>query len=118
MEDAFDRELLELAMQRVEKRVKPANWQAFRLTALEERPGAEAAKELGLSVARVDCHRASTSVVHAAGIGRSSCARRPEDQVAVGDPDRQLLRSVDGEKYGSGSVVLSTTLGNTTETLP
>jgi RNA polymerase sigma-70 factor (ECF subfamily) len=53
MEDAFDREVLELAMRRVERRVKPANWQAFRLTAIEERPGAEAASELGLSVARV-----------------------------------------------------------------
>jgi RNA polymerase sigma-70 factor (ECF subfamily) len=53
MEDAFDRELLELAMRRVEKRVKPVNWQAFRLTAIEQRRGAEVAKELGISVTRV-----------------------------------------------------------------
>jgi RNA polymerase sigma factor (sigma-70 family) len=53
MEDAFDRELLDLAMSRVEKRVKPANWRAFHLTAIEGRAGAEAAQELGLTVARV-----------------------------------------------------------------
>ncbi len=53
MEDAFDRELLEVAMRRVEKRVKPANWRAFQLTVIERRPGAEAAQELGLTVARV-----------------------------------------------------------------
>ncbi len=53
MEDAFDRELLDLAMRRVQKRVKPANWRAFQLTAIEERTGADAARELGMSVARV-----------------------------------------------------------------
>ena len=53
MEDAFDRELLDLAMRRVEKRVKPANWRAFQLTAIEERAGADAAQELGMTVARV-----------------------------------------------------------------
>ena len=53
MEDAFDRELLELAMRRVEKRVKPANWRAFRLTAIDRRTGAEVAQELGMTVARV-----------------------------------------------------------------
>ena len=53
MEDAFDRELLELAMWRVEKRVKPTTWQAFYRTAVEDRPGAEVAKELGMAIALV-----------------------------------------------------------------
>jgi RNA polymerase sigma-70 factor (ECF subfamily) len=53
MDDAFDRELLELAMRRVEKRVRPANWRAFQLTTIERRPGADAAQELGMTVARV-----------------------------------------------------------------
>ena len=53
MEDAFDRELLDLAMRRVERRVKPANWRAFQLTAIEQRAGADAAQELGITVARV-----------------------------------------------------------------
>jgi RNA polymerase sigma factor (sigma-70 family) len=53
MEDAFDRELLDVAMRRAEKRVKPANWQAFRLTAIDQRTGADVAQELGMTVARV-----------------------------------------------------------------
>jgi RNA polymerase sigma-70 factor (ECF subfamily) len=53
MEDAYDRELLVPAMRRVEKRVKPATWQAFRLTAIENRPGAEVAKELQMKVTHV-----------------------------------------------------------------
>jgi RNA polymerase sigma-70 factor (ECF subfamily) len=53
MEDALDRELLELAMRRVEKRVKPATWQAFRLTVIDSRPGNEVARELGMRVAHV-----------------------------------------------------------------
>jgi RNA polymerase sigma factor (sigma-70 family) len=53
MEDAFEHELLELAMRRIEKRVKPATWQAFQLTAIEHRPGAEVAKELQMQVAHV-----------------------------------------------------------------
>ena len=39
MQEAFDRELFDLAMHRVRKRVKPANWEAFRLTAIEDRRG-------------------------------------------------------------------------------
>lgn len=53
MEDAFDRELFELAMRRVEKRVKPSTWQAFRLTAIENRQAAEAAEELQMQIAHV-----------------------------------------------------------------
>src|SRR5271157_3848959 len=53
LEDAFGRELLELAMRRVEKRVKPITWQAFRLTAIENRHGADAAKVLQMPVAHV-----------------------------------------------------------------
>ncbi|WP_165219582.1 RNA polymerase sigma factor [Aquisphaera insulae] len=53
LEDAFDRELVDLAMSRVERRVKPLNWRAFRLTAIDGLAGAEAAKELEMTVARV-----------------------------------------------------------------
>jgi RNA polymerase sigma-70 factor (ECF subfamily) len=53
MERAYDCELLEMAMRRVERRVKTATWQAFRLTVLDNRSGAEAAKELGMPVAHV-----------------------------------------------------------------
>ncbi len=53
MEDAFNHELLALAMRRIEKRVKPTTWQAFQMTALENRPGAEVAEELGMAIALV-----------------------------------------------------------------
>ena len=53
MEQAFERELLELAMKRVEPRVKPSTWEAFRLTSLEHLSGAEAANRLGTPVSSV-----------------------------------------------------------------
>jgi RNA polymerase sigma factor (sigma-70 family) len=53
IEDAFDRELLEVAMHRIKNRVKPATWDAFHLTAIEGRPGAEVAGQLGMAVAHV-----------------------------------------------------------------
>jgi RNA polymerase sigma factor (sigma-70 family) len=53
LEDAFDHELLELAMHRVEKRSKPVNWNAFHLTAVEGLSGADAARQLGIPVASV-----------------------------------------------------------------
>jgi RNA polymerase sigma-70 factor (ECF subfamily) len=49
--EEFDRELLEEAMRRVERQVAPHHWQAFRLTALENLSGAEAAQRLGMKVA-------------------------------------------------------------------
>jgi len=41
LEEAFDRELLEVATLRVQQRVAPRTWEAFRLMALEGLPGAE-----------------------------------------------------------------------------
>jgi RNA polymerase sigma-70 factor (ECF subfamily) len=53
LEEAFDRDLLEAAAARVRLRVRPRTWDAFRLTALEGLPGAEAARRLGMKVAHV-----------------------------------------------------------------
>jgi RNA polymerase sigma factor (sigma-70 family) len=53
LEDAFDRELLEAATHRVRKRVKPATWDAFHLTAIEEMSGVDAARKLQIPVAHV-----------------------------------------------------------------
>ncbi len=53
MQQAFERELLELAMSRVEERVKPNTWQAFRLTSIENLSGAEAAERLNVPVSSV-----------------------------------------------------------------
>jgi RNA polymerase sigma-70 factor (ECF subfamily) len=53
LEKEFDRELLNLAMQRVKARVQPHTWEVFRLLALEGLSGAEAAAQLGMKVATV-----------------------------------------------------------------
>jgi RNA polymerase sigma factor (sigma-70 family) len=57
MERAFEHELLELAMRRVERRVKPATWDAFRLTAIDNLPGVDVARRLKMDVANVFVHK-------------------------------------------------------------
>jgi RNA polymerase sigma-70 factor (ECF subfamily) len=53
MELAFERELLELAMKRVEPRVKAHTWEAFVLTSIENLSGAEAAARMGQPASKV-----------------------------------------------------------------
>ncbi len=53
LEEEFDQELLATAMERVRGRVEPPTWDAFRLTALEQRPAAEVAVRVGMKVATV-----------------------------------------------------------------
>jgi RNA polymerase sigma-70 factor (ECF subfamily) len=53
LEEEFDRELLDEAMNRVRTRVMPRTWEAFERTALQGQSGAEAAQELGMKVATV-----------------------------------------------------------------
>jgi RNA polymerase sigma-70 factor (ECF subfamily) len=53
LEQALHRELLEVAMHRVEKRVKSTNWGAFHLTAIMGLSGADAARRLRIPVASV-----------------------------------------------------------------
>lgn len=53
LEEAFDLELLELAMVRVRLRVAPHTWEAFRLVALERQPVAEVAAKVCMQVAMV-----------------------------------------------------------------
>jgi RNA polymerase sigma-70 factor (ECF subfamily) len=53
MENAYERELLDLAMVRVETRVKPTTWEAFRLTYVENMTGAAAAAKLELQPSHV-----------------------------------------------------------------
>jgi RNA polymerase sigma factor (sigma-70 family) len=51
--EEFDRELLEEALARVQLKVPPRRWEAFRLTALEGLSGAEAAARLEMNVTTV-----------------------------------------------------------------
>lgn len=53
LEAEFDREVFEEAMTRVRARVTTKTWRAFEMTAQEDRSGAEAAAELGMTVAAV-----------------------------------------------------------------
>jgi len=53
VEQAFNRDLLELAMHHIKGRVKPATWDAFQFTAIEGLTGAEAGQKLGMPVAHV-----------------------------------------------------------------
>jgi RNA polymerase sigma-70 factor (ECF subfamily) len=53
LEEQFDQELLAEAAARVRLRVAPHTWEAFRLTAVEGLPGAEAARRLRMRVASV-----------------------------------------------------------------
>ena len=50
---AFDRELLDIAVGRVRERVAEATWEAFRLTAFDGLPPADAADQLGVRVSQV-----------------------------------------------------------------
>jgi RNA polymerase sigma-70 factor (ECF subfamily) len=53
LNDEFDRELLDEASARVQQRVTPRTWQAFELTAVQGKSGAEAAAALDMKVATV-----------------------------------------------------------------
>ena len=57
LERAYDLELFQLALREVEQRVEPHTWQAFRMTALEQRPGPEVAKVLGMKLNNVHVAR-------------------------------------------------------------
>jgi RNA polymerase sigma factor (sigma-70 family) len=53
LEEEFDQEILDQATARVRLRVEPRTWEAFRLTAVEGLPGAEAGQRLQMRVAAV-----------------------------------------------------------------
>lgn len=57
LEHEFELELFEEAKSRVRSRVNFATWEAFRLTALENRPGKEVGALLGIKVAAVYVYR-------------------------------------------------------------
>jgi RNA polymerase sigma-70 factor (ECF subfamily) len=53
LEGVIDRDLFETALRRIENRVKPGTWNAFRLTALEGLSGQDAGERLNMPVAHV-----------------------------------------------------------------
>jgi RNA polymerase sigma-70 factor (ECF subfamily) len=77
LEDEFDLELLERAMARVRGRVEPGTWEAFRLTALEGLPAADAARRLGKQVANVYVLRGNVQKLLQAEVAELEAARAP-----------------------------------------
>jgi RNA polymerase sigma-70 factor (ECF subfamily) len=53
LEEQYDQELLDRAMRVIRLQVAPHNWEAFRLTAVEDVPAPEVAQRLDMKVARV-----------------------------------------------------------------
>jgi RNA polymerase sigma factor (sigma-70 family) len=53
IEEAFDEELLQQATEAVQERIEHQTWEAYRLTAIEQLTGAEAAQQLGMPVMNV-----------------------------------------------------------------
>jgi RNA polymerase sigma-70 factor (ECF subfamily) len=53
LDEEFDRELLELALDGASVRVEPKTWKTFAMLKIQGRPGAEVARELGIPVANV-----------------------------------------------------------------
>lgn len=53
LQEAFDLELMDLAMERVQARVQPNTWEAFRLTTLENHSGSEVAAKLNMTLLAV-----------------------------------------------------------------
>jgi RNA polymerase sigma-70 factor (ECF subfamily) len=53
LEGAYEQDLLREAMARVQVRVERRTWEAFRLLAVENWSGADAARHLGMKVATV-----------------------------------------------------------------
>jgi RNA polymerase sigma-70 factor (ECF subfamily) len=75
IDEEFDLELLERAIKRVQARVEPATWEAFRLTAIEGIPAAEVAKRLEKQVATVY-------------VSRSNVQKMLHEEVAALESDR------------------------------
>lgn len=70
MREAFDLEVMELAMERVQARVTPATWEAFRLTAVDNLSGTEAAARLGQTLMNIYKARSNVQKMLQEEVGR------------------------------------------------
>ena len=90
--EAFDTELLAIAMTEVEQRVKPLTWRAFQMLAIEHRSGADVAAELKIETNHAYVARWNVQRMIRAVIDRLEGAGNGED-----DPGRK------GEAAGPGA---------------
>ena len=58
---AYEQELMDCVLLRVRPRVQPSTWEAFSLTVLEQRSGADAAAQLGMAVTSI--YKAKSNVL-------------------------------------------------------
>ncbi len=85
LDEEFERELLEEAKARVQLQVSPRDWRLFHALAVEGRPGAEVAAELGMKVAAVFVARGRVQRKLRAEVRRLGGARG--DQREISDED-------------------------------
>jgi RNA polymerase sigma-70 factor (ECF subfamily) len=81
-----DREALEKAMALVRLRVQPHTWEAFRMLALDGRPGAEVARELDMNVGAVFVARSKVQKMLRETIERFRDDSCPTPQTGVTSP--------------------------------
>ncbi len=94
LEESFDLELLQEAMQRVQLRVEPRTWEAFRLLAFEGWSGADAARHLGMKpsavfVARSKVQRILRDIVAMLECGEWGSAAHNPAEPLVPDPSQE-----------------------------
>lgn len=77
LQEEFDREILEQAMEQARQRVAPHTWEAFRLTAIEGVAAAEVAQRLQMNVANV--YKARSSVLQRLKEIRRELEREPDE---------------------------------------
>jgi RNA polymerase sigma-70 factor (ECF subfamily) len=63
LEDEYQQELVQRALERVRPRVQPQTWDAFRLTAFDGLSGAEVARRLGMPVTSVYKARSNVRIL-------------------------------------------------------
>jgi RNA polymerase sigma factor (sigma-70 family) len=95
-----DRQVLQQALTEVRRRIEPHTWEAFRLRALEGRPGAEVAATLRMRVTAVQMAK-MPGRPHAAGRGRPPRRAGPRfagRSAMISCPTREKLQELQDEQ--------------------
>jgi RNA polymerase sigma-70 factor (ECF subfamily) len=93
LEEECERELLEEAMARVRLRVQPHTWQAFLLTAVEGKSGAEVAQQLHMKVGTVWVARSKVQKMLQEEVQRLEEADAGASELPAAPPTELTLRT-------------------------
>jgi RNA polymerase sigma factor (sigma-70 family) len=101
LDEEFDRELVEIASERIRLRVQPTTWEAFRLQAFEGLSGAETAERLSINVgaafvARSRVHKMMQEAVRELSGDPAEDSANP-DPVAESTGDASKAKASTGE---------------------